>query len=303
MKTIKKIIISLLSLCLCLVIFTSCNKSVKDDKTIALVDGKSIDKDTFEKEFSFYVAFYSKKYGDNYLETKNSKGKTNKEKLREELLDSMIKDQIMLNDLVNKKIEIDDNTANKLRSDMEKDLGDKDSLKANIKALSISDSEFSDVLFNDSIRKMHYDFFLTHNKIKDSDILQYYKSNEDLHRLYKYNVLVFDNKDVAEKTRSNIKSHLDFRNLMKNSVKNYEVINSDFVYKDDPLLIKSKMSDKEKVSEIFEYDNKYMILMINSYNENENELLMHTKEQYLKDSYEEYLDKLIKSSKIKVFIW
>ena len=303
MKTIKKIIISLLSLCLCLVIFTSCNKSVKDDKTIALVDGKSIDKDTFEKEFSFYVAFYSKKYGDNYLETKNSKGKTNKEKLREELLDSMIKDQIMLNDLVNKKIEIDDNTANKLRSDMEKDLGDKDSLKANIKALSISDSEFSDVLFNDSIRKMHYDFFLTHNKIKDSDILQYYKSNEDLHRLYKYNVLVFDNKDVAEKTRSNIKSHLDFRNLMKNSVKNYEVINSDFVYKDDPLLIKSKMSDKEKVSEIFEYDNKYMILMINSYNENENELLMHTKEQYLKNSYEEYLDKLIKSSKIKVFIW
>lgn len=302
MKTIKKIIISLLSLCLCLVIFTSCNKSVKDDKAIAVVDGKSIDKDTFEKEFSFYVAFYSKKYGDNYLETKNSKGKTNKEKLREELLDSMIKDQIMLNDLVNKKIEIDDNTANKLRSDMEKDLGDKDSLKANIKALSISDSEFSDVLFNDSIRKMHYDFFLTHNKIKDSDILQYYKSNEDLHRLYKYNVLVFDNKDVAEKTRSNIKSHLDFRNLMKNSVKNYEVINSDFVYKDDSLLIKSKMSDKEKVSEIFEYDNKYMILMINSYNENENELLMHTKEQYLKDSYEEYLDKLIKSSKIKVFI-
>lgn len=302
MKTIKKIIISLLSLCLCLVIFTSCNKSVKDDKAIAVVDGKSIDKDTFEKEFSFYVAFYSKKYGDNYLETKNSKGKTNKEKLREELLDSMIKDQIMLNDLVNKKIEIDDNTANKLRSDMEKDLGDKDSLKANIKALSISDSEFSDVLFNDSIRKMHYDFFLTHNKIKDSDILQYYKSNEDLHRLYKYNVLVFDNKDVAEKTRSNIKSHLDFRNLMKNSVKNYEVINSDFVYKYDPLLIKSKMSDKEKVSEIFEYDNKYMILMINSYNENENELLMHTKEQYLKNSYEEYLDKLIKSSKIKVFI-
>lgn len=302
MKTIKKIIISLLSLCLCLVIFTSCNKSVKDDKAIAVVDGKSIDKDTFEKEFSFYVAFYSKKYGDNYLETKNSKGKTNKEKLREELLDSMIKDQIMLNDLVNKKIEIDDNTANKLRSDMEKDLGDKDSLKANIKALSISDSEFSDVLFNDSIRKMHYDFFLTHNKIKDSDILQYYKSNEDLHRLYKYNVLVFDNKDVAEKTRSNIKSHLDFRNLMKNSVKNYEVINSDFVYKDDSLLIKSKMSDKEKVSEIFEYDNKYMILMINSYNENENELLMHTKEQYLKNSYEEYLDKLIKSSKIKVFI-
>ena len=303
MKKIRKIIISLLSLSLCLITFSSCNKSVKDDKTIALVDGKSINKDSFEKELSFYVAYYSKKFGDSYLETKNAKGKTNKEKLREELLDSMIKDQIMLNDLFDKKIEIDDNTATKLRSDIEKKLGDKNSLKANIKALNINDKEFSDILFNDSIRKMHYEFFLTHNKIKDSDILQYYKSNEDLHRLYKYNVLVFDNKDVAEKTRSKINSHLDFRNLMKDPVKNYEIINSEFVYKDDPLLVKSNMSEKEKVSDIFEYDDKYMILMINSYNENENELLMHTKEHYLKDSYKEYLDKLIKSSKIKVFIW
>ena len=303
MKKIKKIIISLLSLSLCLILFSSCNKNIKDDKTIALVDGKPIDKDTFEKELSFYIDFYTKKYGENYLETKNDKSNTNKDKLREELLDSMIKDQIMLNDLASKKIEIDDNFAAKLRSDIEKDLGDKNSLKANIKALNISDSEFSDILFNDSIRKMHYEFFLTHNKIKDSDILQYYKANEDLHRLYKYNVLVFDNKDVAEKTRSKIKSQIDFREALKNPVKNYEIIYSDFVYKDDPLLVKSKMTEKEKVSDIFEYENKYMILMINSYNENENELLLNTKEHYLKDSYEEYLNKLIKSSKIKVFIW
>lgn len=302
MKKIKKIIISLLSLSLCLILFSSCNKNIKDDKTIALVDGKPIDKDTFEKELSFYIDFYTKKYGENYLETKNDKSNTNKDKLREELLDSMIKDQIMLNDLASKKIEIDDNFAAKLRSDIEKDLGDKNSLKANIKALNISDSEFSDILFNDSIRKMHYEFFLTHNKIKDSDILQYYKANEDLHRLYKYNVLVFDNKDVAEKTRSKIKSQIDFREALKNPVKNYEIIYSDFVYKDDPLLVKSKMTEKEKVSDIFEYENKYMILMINSYNENENELLLNTKEHYLKDSYEEYLNKLIKSSKIKVFI-
>lgn len=303
MKKIKKIIISLLSLSLCLILFSSCNKNIKDDKTIALVDGKSIDKDTFEKELSFYIDFYTKKYGENYLETKNDKAKTNKDKLREDLLDSMIKDQIMLNDLASKKIEIDDNYAAKLRSDIEKDLGDKNSLKANIKALNLNDSEFSDILFNDSIRKMHYEFFLTHNKIKDSDILQYYKANEDLHRLYKYNVLVFDNKDVAEKTRSKIKSQIDFREALKNPVKNYETIYSDFVYKDDPLLVKSKMTEKEKVSDIFEYENKYMILMINSYNENENELLLKTKEHYLKDSYEEYLNKLIKSSKIKVFIW
>lgn len=302
MKKIKKIIISLISLCLCLTLLSSCKKNKNNENAIAVVDGESIDKEVFDKELEFYLAFYTKKYGESFLEDKNAKGKTNKEALRDDLLDSMIKDQVMLNDLASKKIEIDDNVANKLRSDMEKELGDKNSLKANIKALNVNDSDFSDVIFNDSIRKIHYDYFLTHNKIKDSEILQYYKENEELHKMYKYNVLVFDGKEAAEKAKSNIKNQVDFRQAIKNPVKNFDVINSEFVYIDDPLLAKSKLKEKDKVSDIFEENKKYMIMMINSYNENENELLMQTKDKYLKNAYDQYLNKLVKSSKIKVFI-
>ncbi len=302
MKKIKKIIISLISLCLCLTLLSSCKKNKNNENAIAVVDGESIDKEVFDKELEFYLAFYTKKYGESFLEDKNSKGKTNKETLRDDLLDSMIKDQVMLNDLASKKIEIDDNVANKLRNDMEKELGDKNSLKANIKALNVNDSDFSDVIFNDSIRKIHYDYFLTHNKIKDSEILQYYKENEELHKMYKYNVLVFDGKEAAEKAKSNIKNQVDFRQAIKNPVKNFDVINSEFVYIDDPLLAKSKLKEKDKVSDIFEENKKYMIMMINSYNENENELLMQTKDKYLKNAYDQYLNKLVKSSKIKVFI-
>lgn len=302
MKKIKKVITSLLSLSLFLIILTSCNKNQKNTNAIALVDGKAIERQTFDKELEFYLAFYTKKYGESYLDEKNSKGKTNKELIRDELLDSMIKDQVMLNDLANKKIEIDDNAANKLRSDIEKELGDKNSLKANLKALNINESDFSDVIFNDSIRKIHYEYFLTHNKIKDSEILEYYKKNEDLHRMYKYNVLVFSSKDEAQKAKSSLNNQVKFRQALKNPVRNYDIINSDFVYKDDPLLIKSKLEEKDKVSDIFEEHNKYMILMINSYNDNENDLLIHTKDKYLKDAYNQYLNKLTKSSKIKVFI-
>lgn len=302
MKKIKKIIISLISLCLCLTLLSSCKKNKNNENAIAIVDGESIDKEVFDKELEFYLAFYTKKFGESFLEDKNAKGKTNKETLRDDLLDSMIKDQVMLNDLASKKIEIDDNVANKLRSDMEKELGDKNSLKANIKALNVNDSDFSDVIFNDSIRKIHYDYFLTHNKIKDSEILQYYKENEELHKMYKYNVLVFDGKEAAEKAKSNIKNQVDFRQAIKNPAKNFDVINSEFVYIDDPLLAKSKLKEKDKVSDIFKENKKYMIMMINSYNENENELLMQTKDKYLKNAYDQYLNKLVKSSKIKVFI-
>lgn len=303
MKLIRKIITSFLYLTCISFLLASCNKGPDTSSAVALVDNKAIDKDTYNSELEFYLNYYSNKYGPNYLESKDKAGKTKKESLQEKLLESMIKDQVMLNDLEKHKIEIDDNTANKIRSEMEKKLGDKDSLKANIKALNVSDSEFSDIIFNDSIRRMHYDFFLSNSGIKDSEILKHYKENEQLQKMYKYNMLKFDDKIEAERIKSIIKSQLDFRKLLTNSIKSYDVFNSDFVYEDDPILLASKVKEKDKVSEIFEYDGKYNILMINSYNENENELLIQAKEIYLKDAYRKYLNKLIKSSKIKLFIW
>ena len=296
MKLIRKIITSFLYLTCISFLLASCNKGPDTSSAVALVDNKAIDKDTYNSELEFYLNYYSNKYGPNYLESKDKAGKTKKESLQEKLLESMIKDQVMLNDLEKHKIEIDDNTANKIRSEMEKKLGDKDSLKANIKALNVSDSEFSDIIFNDSIRRMHYDFFLSNSGIKDSEILKHYKENEQLQKMYKYNMLKFDDKIEAERIKSIIKSQLDFRKLLTNSIKSYDVFNSDFVYEDDPILLASKVKEKDKVSEIFEYDGKYNILMINSYNENENELLIQAKEIYLKDAYRKYLNKLIKSS-------
>ena len=55
MKKIKKIIISLLSLSLCLVYFTSCKKNNTDKNAIALVDGEAIEKEVFDKELEFYL--------------------------------------------------------------------------------------------------------------------------------------------------------------------------------------------------------------------------------------------------------
>ena len=68
------------------------------------------------------------------------------------------------------------------------------------------------------------------------------------------------------------------------------------------MLKESKSKEVDKVSDLFEYDGNYMILMVNSYNDNENDLLLKAKEVYLEKAYEKYLNKLVKSSKIKLFI-
>lgn len=302
-KQIKKTRITKLFLVFALILNLSSCKSKNDYKdSIAVVDDIPISQDLFTKELEFYQKFYTKKYGEDYLDIEVKKGITNNDILEEELTDSLIKDQLMLNDLKANNIKVDDTTAAGLRTELEDFLGGKDSLKANITAIDLSENDFSDVLYRDSIRKQHYDYFLNHNKIKDSEILDYYKKNDKYHRLYKYDVLTFDNENEAKKIRDKIRSSDDFYQYVKNPIKNYDLIRSDFVYIDDPTLNKAGVSKKDEISDVFEFDDKFMILMINSYNENENELLIKLKEIYLKESYEKYLNNLTKKSKIRLFV-
>lgn len=300
---IKKTKTTKLLLALLVIIsLSSCNNKKEYKNSIAVVGDVPISQELFTKELEYYQKFYSKKYGEDYLDIEVTKGKTNNDILQEELTDSLIKDQLMLNDLKANNIKVDDSKAAELRNDLEDQLGGKDSLKANITAIDLSENDFSDVLYRDSIRKQHYDYFINHNKIKDSEILDYYKKNEKYHRMYKYDVLVFDNENEAKRFRENIKSSDDFYQYVKNPIKNYDVIRSDFVYIDDPKIEKANVSKKDELSDVFEFDDKFMILMINSYNENENELLIKLKEIYLKESYEKYLNNLTKKTKIRLFV-
>ncbi|WP_073997731.1 SurA N-terminal domain-containing protein [Anaerococcus urinomassiliensis] len=300
---IKKTKTTKLLLALLVIIsLSSCNNKKEYKNSIAVVGDVPISQELFTKELEYYQKFYSKKYGEDYLDIEITKGKTNNDILQEELTDSLIKDQLMLNDLKANNIKVDDSKAAELRNDLEDQLGGKDSLKANITAIDLSENDFSDVLYRDAIRKQHYDYFINHNKIKDSEILDYYKKNEKYHRMYKYDVLVFDNENEAKRFRENIKSSDDFYQYVKNPIKNYDVIRSDFVYIDDPKIEKANVSKKDELSDVFEFDDKFMILMINSYNENENELLIKLKEIYLKESYEKYLNNLTKKTKIRLFV-
>lgn len=298
----KKKIIKTVMLSVLMINLSSCASSNQNKDNIALVDGIAISNEAYFDELDFYQKYYSKKYGEGYLEKEVERNKTNKDILEKELVDSMVKDQVMVNDLKANNIKVDDSTASSIRKNLEDRLGGKDSLKANVKAIGVDENKFNHILYNDSIRDQHYNYFLGHNNIKDTEILEYYKANEKYQKQYKYNVLVFDNQNEAQKVYDKLKSASDFKYQLNKPIQNYEVINSDFIYNDDPLLKASGVLEKDKISNIFKYEDKYMILMVNSYNENENELLINVKEIYLKEKYQEYLNKLVKKSKIRLFV-
>ena len=298
----KQIINKILLISAIALTLSSCNNSQNYVGNVAVVDNVPITKDAYAKELEYYQKFYSKKYGEDYLDQEIDRNTTKNDKLSSDLIDSMIKDQVMLNDLKSNNIKVDDSKATQIRNNLEKDLGGKDSLKANLTALGLSENDFNEILYKDSIRKIHYDYYLKNNDIKDSEVLDFYKENNLYQKQYKYQALVFDDKNEAKRVKEEIKSASDFKKFLNASIKNYDVISSDFVYKDDPRLSKAKVLEKDKVSDLFEYDGDYTILMVNSYNENENDLLIEAKDIYLKKNYIDYLNKLVRKSKIRLFV-
>ena len=300
MKNKKKIVILIISV-FC-IFLTSCSKKFDKDKYVAVVDNEGISKDLFEKELSYYQKYYIKKYGDNFLEEKSKKGNSNYKKLESELLDSLVIDQVMVNDLKKNNVKVTKNDSKETIDKLSEKISSKDSLIENVKTFGVSEDEFDEITYQDSIRKKHYDYFLNNNKVKDSEILKYFEDNKDLQKKYKYDCLIFDDKNEAIKVRESIKTSDDFKNEMKSRIKNYDVYRSDFVYKDDPLLKKSVLSKVNIVGNVFKFKDSYIILMINSENKNKNNLLLDAKEIYLENEYNKYLEKLIKNSNIKLFI-
>lgn len=287
---------------LAVLVLTGCKRSSNKTDAVAVVDGKEIISKDYSKELKFYQSYYSKLYGDNYLSEKNKNGLTNDETLRKELLDSMIKDKIMLSDLEKNKIKLDDNNVIKLTNNLKKSMNGEDSLGANVDALDANGNLFNEIIFNDSIRKSHYEMFVSKQSVRDSDVLDFYKKNKKYQKMYKYNLIVFDDENEAKNIKKNITNAKKFNEYLNKSVRNYDIVNSEFVYSDDEVLKSSKLTEKNRPSDVFKYNDKYIIAMINSYNENENELLMNAKSVYQEKAYEDYLNKLIKSSKIKVYI-
>lgn len=291
-KKIALIAISIFSL-----ILTGCSKKIDKSKYVATVNDRLISKEVFEKELSFYQKFYLKKNGSDFLNEKNKEND-----LEKSLLDSLIKDQIMLIDLNENEVEISKNDSLTLIKSLSDKIGDEKSLLANLESFGSDGSEFSEIAFNDSIRKKHWEYFLKNYKVKDEEVIEFLNSNDKLQKQYKYDLLIFDDEIEANKVRNNIKNYSDFKKYLESPVRNYKVFKSDFTYINDEILKKSKINEKSEVSKIIKQDNKYYILAINSTNTDKKDLLIKAKEIYIKNKYDQYLKNLLKDANIRVFI-
>lgn len=211
----KKFKIFLLTLTILTMIFAvSCKKS--DESAVATVNGKAIAEKEFTENYKVYELMYKQQLGEEALKKTDKDGVSFKDKLKENILEKLIVDELINQEIDNKKIAITDEEVNNLYEQTIKDMGGQEQYEEFLKQQNITDDFIKDSIKKDYKQQKLEEAFYKDNKVTEEEIKDFYDANKD--RLIKYSLsqIMADNEEDAKKLYDKLEAGEDFAELAKN---------------------------------------------------------------------------------------
>lgn len=211
----KKFKIVLLALTILTMIFAvSCKKA--DENAVATVNGKAISEKEFTENYKVYERMYKQQLGEEALKKTDKDGVSFKDKLKENILEKLIVDELINQEIDNKKIAITDEEVNNLYEQTIKDMGGQEQYEEFLKQQNITDDFIKDSIKKDYKQQKLEEAFYKENKVTDEEIKDFYDANKE--RLIKYSLsqITADNEEDAKKLYDKLEAGEDFAELAKN---------------------------------------------------------------------------------------
>lgn len=211
----KKFKIVLLALTILTMIFAvSCKKA--DENAVATVNGKAISEKEFTENYKVYERMYKQQLGEEALKKTDKDGVSFKDKLKENILEKLIVDELINQEIDNKKIVITDEEVNNLYEQTIKDMGGQEQYEEFLKQQNITDDFIKDSIKKDYKQQKLEEAFYKDNKVTEEEIKDFYDANKE--RLIKYSLsqIMADNEEDAKKLYDKLEAGEDFAELAKN---------------------------------------------------------------------------------------
>lgn len=211
----KKFKIVLLALTILTMIFAvSCKKA--DENAVATVNGKSISEKEFTENYKVYERMYKQQLGEEALKKTDKDGVSFKDKLKENILEKLIVDELINQEIDNKKIAITDEELNNLYEQTIKNMGGQEQYEEFLKQQNITDDFIKDSNKKDYKQQKLEEAFYKDNKVTEEEIKDFYDANKE--RLIKYSLsqIMADNEEDAKKLYDKLEAGEDFAELAKN---------------------------------------------------------------------------------------
>lgn len=211
----KKFKIVLLALTILTMIFAvSCKKA--DESAVATVNGKAISEKEFTENYKVYELMYKQQLGEEALKKTDKDGVSFKDKLKENILEKLIVDELINQEIDNKKIAITDEELNNLYEQTIKNMGGQEQYEEFLKQQNITDDFIKDSIKKDYKQQKLEEAFYKDNKVTEEEIKNFYDANKE--RLIKYSLsqIMADNEEDAKKLYDKLETGEDFAELAKN---------------------------------------------------------------------------------------
>lgn len=211
----KNFKIVLLTLTILTMLFAvSCKKA--DENAVATVNGKSISEKEFTENYKVYERMYKQQLGEEALKRTDKDGVSFKDKLKENILEKLIVDELINQEIDNKKIAITDEEVNNLYEQTIKDMGGQEQYEEFLKQQNITDDFIKDSIKKDYKQQKLEEAFYKDNKVTEEEIKDFYDANKE--RLIKYSLsqIMADNEEDAKKLYDKLEAGEDFAELAKN---------------------------------------------------------------------------------------
>lgn len=271
-----------------ILLFTGCGQDgAKGD--YMTVNGKPVSQATYDKQLDLYKTLMAAQY-----------------RLPESIKFSLIREQVLLQDLEKNSIEITKDDYAVEYNQAVSHYGGADKYGAALKSIGITDEQMKDSLRIETINRKHREWYNSQHTPSDDDLKKYYEDNKDKYRKADASHILVKTEEEAKSVKERLDAGEKFEDLAKelstdSSKDNGGSLGVAPVSNYDPDFSKALLALEEgQVSDPVKTQFGYHIIRLNkkhdSFEDNKEDIIS----ALLDEQYEAYVNELVKAADVKV---
>lgn len=197
-------------------IVTGCSKA-DTSKEVARVNGKSISRTDFDKNYQMMKKTYESQYGKEVFNQKDKDGKTMDQALKDNIIDMLVFQELVIQDAEKQKIKVKDEEVQKQVDSFKTLLGGDEKFKEFLKSNDLTESFFKENLKREMITDKYKEKYIKDLKLTDKEIKEYYDKNKNNLEEVKASHILVDKEEEAKTILNQIKNGANFDELTKKS--------------------------------------------------------------------------------------
>lgn len=300
--------IKLLGLVLLLSLASIGCKGPGGENLLLKVNGQEITMDEFEEDYNVFKSIYEKQLGEGALDQVLADGSTLDEKLREDIKEKLIIEEIISQEASKKNIEVTDEELDQGLEEYINFIGDEETFKSYLEESNLTEESFRYNFKKEILAEKFQEDFREATVISDEDAKKYFDENKDKFVSVNVSHILLQTKEEAEEALKRLENE-NFEDLAlelsKDSNSALNGGNIGFISKGS--LIISEFEDAAfklepgEISEIVETEVGFHIIRVEERRDNFDSLKDMVVEVLREERYIDYIQDLRDKAKIKEY--